>query len=196
MHGQLKKPLVLVIVFHDFFSFRTGTCFSLIIGQWLRFEILLVEKAQIFSRNCPGNFRPQRGDVRVGTGDGREERGAEMGKERPDNHVEFLHPLPLLPGLQNLVDEERDDEDLERDKREVSDKEDEQVVAVLEDGKMDRIERKGEGQQGKAGQQFPAGVLFHQFLYTMWWLKEIVWEYSDSSIPGSWYPPYREINTG
>jgi len=47
-------------------------------------------------------------------------------------------------------------------------KEDEQVVAVLEDGKMDNIQGKGEGQQNKAGLQFPAGVLFHLFLYSVW----------------------------
>jgi len=101
-------------------------------------------------------------DAGIGPGKGSKEGRTDPGEEDPDHHVELLHlPLPF-PGLDHLVDDERDNENFDRNEREVADKVDKDVLGVTEDKKMDRVQCKGERDKGDRGDQFPPVFFLHR----------------------------------
>src|SRR5665647_446798 len=72
-----------------------------------------------------------------------EKRSPDSGKESPDYHVQLLHPFLLLTRFKHLVNDEGDNQHLNRDEGDVTDKKNEQVMRILKNQVMGGKQCKG-----------------------------------------------------
>ena len=106
-------------------------------------------------------FAPEPVHMRIGRSQHGKERRSFGREECPDDKVEFFHALLAFPRFEHLVDDQGNNENFDGQEGDVADQKDQDMLRIMEDEKMDSIERQGKGDEPQRCNDFPPGVFSH-----------------------------------